>query len=117
MDYPEGPAEWQYRAMARAFINDYGPLQRVEYLSHYPEFRIKFVFNKKTIYSERRTGALDINYLSLGYVGNGPTYARAFLDEAGFSMTFEEIKYIEPGDVLTLQNGKVVKRRKEDNNT
>jgi hypothetical protein len=104
----EGPVERAYRKMARDLMQEYGPLKRVEYLSHFPNFEINFVFESKTVYSGKRRGQYDIHYLSLGYFGEGPTYARAFLDEAGFSMTPEEISAIQPGALISLQDGKVV---------
>jgi hypothetical protein len=107
-NYPEGSIEKQYRAMARMYILEYGPLERVEYLSHFPNFEINFVFKKGTVYSGRRTGRYDINFLTLGYYGEGPRYARAFLDEAGFPMTYEVISTIKPKDVIALEDGKVV---------
>jgi hypothetical protein len=104
----EGPIELGYRKMARELIQQYGSLQSVEYLSHFPNFEINFVFDKHTVYSGRRRGEYDINFLSLGYVGEGPRYAQAFLDELGFSMTSDEIAAINPGAVIKLDNGKVV---------
>jgi hypothetical protein len=104
----EGPIELGYRKMARDLVQQYGSLQSVEYLSHFPNFEINFVFDKHTVYSGRRRGEYDINFLSLGYVGEGPRYAQAFLDELGFSMTSDEIAAINPGAVIKLDNGKVV---------
>ena len=104
----EGPIERSYRKMARDFAQKHGQLRSVEYLSHYPNFEINFVFDKHTVYSGRRRGEYDINFLSLGYFGEGPQYARAFLDELGFSMTLEEIAAIKPGAVIKLEAGKVV---------
>lgn len=103
----EGPIERGYRKMARDLAQNYGPLRSVEYLSHFPNFEINFVFDRHTVYSGRRRGEYDINFLSLGYFGEGPRYARAFLDELGFSMTSEEIAAIKPGAFLKLESGKV----------
>ncbi|NSW54112.1 MAG: hypothetical protein HPY85_16535 [Anaerolineae bacterium] len=104
----EGPVEYRYRKMARELAQQYGPLRSVEYLSHFPNFEINFVFDTHTLYSGRRRGQYDIHFLSLGYIGEGPRYARAFLDELGFSMTAKEIDAIQPGDVIQLDAGKVV---------
>lgn len=104
----EGPTERSYRAMARDLIQQHGALKRVEYLSHFPGFEINFVFERKMVYSGQRRGQHDIHFLSLGYVGEGPRYARAFLDEAGFSMSSEEIDGIRPGAMITLRDGQVV---------
>lgn len=103
----EGPTERAYRAMARELVQQYGPLKRVEYLSHFPKFEINFVFERKTVYSGQRRGQHDIHFLSLGYFGEGPRYARSFLDEVGFAMSSEEIAAIEPGAVIELRAGKI----------
>ncbi len=102
-----GPGK-QYRDMARELIDKHGPLLRVEYLSHFPDFEIDFVFERATVHSGPRHGEYDIDFLSLGYVGEGPRYAREFLDEAGFPMTSEEIAAIQPGAVIRTENGCVV---------
>ncbi|MBN1364355.1 MAG: hypothetical protein JW976_06075 [Syntrophaceae bacterium] len=100
--------ERAYRKMARDLMKKYGPLKRVEYLSHFPEFNIKFVFESKTVYSGKRRGRYDIHFMSLGYFGEGPRYAKSFLDEAGFSMTSKKIANIRPGAVINLKGRKVV---------
>jgi hypothetical protein len=104
----EGPIELGYRKMARDLVQQYGSLRSVEYLSHYPNFEINFTFDTYTVYSGRRRGEYDINFLSLGYVGEGPRYTQAFLDELGFSMTSEEIASIKPGAIIKLDGDKVV---------
>jgi len=102
------PIEQRYRKMARELSLKYGPLRYVEYLSHYPDFGINFVFEIHTVYSGRRRGEYDINFLSLGYIGEGPRYAKVFLDELGFSITSEEIEAIRPGAIIKLDKGKVI---------
>ena len=101
----EGPTERAYRKRARDLMQEYGPLKRFEYLSHFPKFEINFVFERKTVYSGRRRRQYDIHFMSLGYLGEGPRYARAFLDEAGFSMTPEDIAAIRPGAIIGLRDG------------
>jgi len=108
----EGAIELGYRKMARDLVQQYGSLRSVEYLSHYPNFEINFTFDTHTVYSGRRRGEYDINFLSLGYVGEGPRYAQAFLDELGFSMTSEEIASIKPGAIIKLEDDKVVAQYK-----
>ncbi len=110
----EGPIERGYRKLARQYREVCGELRSVEYLSHFPKFEINFNFEKATVYSGARQGRYDINFLSLGYYGEGPKYARAFMDELGFSLTAEEIADIAPGAVLTLEDGKVVIKYKEN---
>ncbi len=101
------PTVIHYRQMARELIKQYGPLRRVEFLSHFPKFEINFVFENRTVLSGERRGEYDVHFLSLGYVGEGPRYAREFLAEAGFSMSADDIAAIKPGAVICLQNGTV----------
>lgn len=110
----EGPIERGYRKLARQYREAYGALQSVNYLSHFPKFEINFNFEKAIVYSGARQGRYDINFLSLGYYGEGPKYARAFMDELGFSLTADEIADIAPGAMLTLEDGKVVIKYKEN---
>ena len=104
----EGPIECGYRKLAQQYREVWGELRSVEYLSHFPKFEINFNFEKSTVYSGARQGKYDINFLSLGYYGEGPKYARAFMDELGFSLTADEIANITPGAVLTVEDGKVI---------
>ncbi len=110
----ESPFERGYRKLAQQYREVYGELRSVEYLSHFPKFEINFNFEKATVYSGPRQGAYDINFLSLGYIGEGPRYAKAFMDELGFSLTTEEIDGIKPGAVMTLEDGKVIIKYKEN---
>lgn len=110
----EGPIERGYRRLARQYRDAYGALQSVEYISHFPKFEILFNFEKAAIYSGPRQGAYDIHFLSLGYIGEGPRYAKAFMDELGFSLTTEEIDGINPGALMTLVDGKVIIKYKEN---
>jgi hypothetical protein len=104
------PNMGHYRDMARDLARQYGSLRYVRCRSHFPTFEIEFVFEREVVRSGRRTGAYDIHFLALGYEGEGPTYARAFLDELGFPMALEEIAAVRPGAVLGLEGGKVAVR-------
>ncbi|MGV8026046.1 MAG: hypothetical protein AB2L18_05770 [Anaerolineaceae bacterium] len=104
----EDPIERGYRKLAQRYQSMYGHLRSVEYLSHFPKFEINFNFERATVYSGSRQEIYDINFLSLGYIGEGPRYARAFMDELDFSLTTEEIDGIKPGAMMTLEDGKVV---------
>ncbi|MBU1341039.1 MAG: hypothetical protein KKD66_05355, partial [Proteobacteria bacterium] len=94
------PYEDSYRENGKKFVKQYGPLLRVEYLSHYPKFEINFVFNKFIVYSGSRGNSYDINFLSLGYIGEGPRYSKYFLEGVGFILSDNEIKNIKPGAVI-----------------
>jgi len=44
----------------------------------------------------------------LGYVGEGPRYAKHFLSAAGFKLTADEIAAIKSGERIVLLEGKAV---------
>lgn len=96
-----------YRKMAKDLIAQYGPLQRVKFLSHYPNFDIDFIYQKGTVHSGSRTGNYDIHFLRLGYVGEGPRYARAFLDSSGILLSTKQIEELKPGAVIEFNAGNV----------
>jgi len=99
--------EQLYQRMSRDLICKHGPLISADYVSHFPKFEITLTYKDGTrIYSGERTGRYDIHFLSLGYVGEGPRYARHFLAAAGFNLTSEEIEGVMPGDSIQLRAGK-----------
>ncbi len=90
-----------YAKMSSDLIQVHGPLKEVEYVSHYPSFEIRFHYQDGTrIVSSKRTGKFDIHFLSLGYLGEGPRYAKAFLNAAGFPLSSKEIEQIKTGNVI-----------------
>ncbi|MGI9545905.1 MAG: acyl carrier protein [Flavobacteriaceae bacterium] len=106
--YNGGDIEQYFREMSENLISRHGPLVGVDYMSHFPKFEIYFAYQDgMRIYSGERSGDVDINFLTLGYYGEGPRYAKQFLSAAGFEMTPEQIDSIEPGDSLALHDGKV----------
>ncbi len=107
--YGGGPPEPFYRQLSKDLLQRHGPLRSVRCVSGFPRFEIWFSYaDGVRIYSGRRTGTYDIHFLTLGYVGEGPRYAKAFLEEAGFSMSAEEIDSIRPGAAIELRDGRVV---------
>jgi ankyrin repeat protein len=103
------PIETSYETMSKQLVSEHGPLERVEYVSHWPKFEIKFHYKDGAcVYSGPRTAKHDINFLSLGYVGQGPRYAKHFLKAAGFNLTYDEIAGIKEGDNIVLSNGKAI---------
>ena len=97
-----------YSQMSRDLIAMHGPLVKAEYVSHYPVFEIRFHYRDGAkVVSGQRTGKFDIHFLSLGYVGEGPRYAKAFLDAAGCNRTATEIDQIRPGEVVVPADSKV----------
>lgn len=87
----------------------------VSYLSHFPKFEIDFEYaDGFHLYSGARTGVYNIHFLSLGYVGEGPRYARVFLAAAGLDLTSEQIDLICPGDIIkSSTNGPLIVRGSE----
>lgn len=103
-----------YAALARRMTQDYGALKEVHYVSHFPDFEIHFVFERGTVRSGPRQGRYDVNFLSLGYAGEGPECAHLFLRGAGFDLSYDEITQIHPGAVILLEGGKPVVRYPDD---
>jgi hypothetical protein len=113
--YEGGPVEPFYERMSKDLMSRHGPLVSVDYMSHFPKFEIYFAYEDgMRIYSGQRTGHYDIHFLTLGYVGEGPRYARHFLAAAGFDLTSEQIESIEPGDSILLENQKAFIQKKKD---
>lgn len=101
ISYEGGAPEAFYERMSADLTSRHGPLVSVDYLSHFPKFEIWFCYEDGTrLYSGERTGDYDIHFLSLGYVGEGPRYARHFLAAAGLDLSTEEIESIEAGDSI-----------------
>jgi len=114
----QGRVEDFYFDFSRKIMEVHGPLLRVEYLKHFPEFRIRFTYQDGwAIISDQRRGRYDIHFMSLGYFGEGPRYARHFLHAAGFRLKPEDIDNIRTGDIIEnrdnnlviVRGGKVIK--------
>jgi hypothetical protein len=102
-----GSTEDFYAQMSRDLVARHGALVKAEYVSHYPTFEIRFHYKDgATIVSGARTGRHDIHFLSLGYVGEGPRYAKAFLEAAGCNRTATEIEEIRPGEIIVPGDSK-----------
>jgi hypothetical protein len=113
--YDGGAPEDFYSRMSRDLMARHGRLIQVDYASHFPEFEIWFRYEDGTrVYSGRRTGHYDIHFLSLGYVGEGPRYARHFLAAAGYGLESEDIESIEPGDSIVMEEDGAIIRRSEE---
>ncbi len=101
------PFENGYKALGQRLKMKFGHLERVEYLSHYPDFEINFVFKGATVFSGKRREKADIDFLTLGYVGEGPRYCQYFLEGLDFPLSAGEIKKIEPGAVIQKTGSKI----------
>ena len=102
------PYEDSYKESGKRIVQHFGPLLQVQYLSHYPKFEINFVFENVTVYSGPRGDQYDINFLSLGYVGEGPRYSKYFLEGMGLTLSDTEIKAISPGAIIKKVGSKAV---------
>ena len=110
-DIPD-PEKYHYWHMSKNLAAIHGPLMQASYLSHFPKFEIDFEYaDGFHLYSGARTGVYNIHFLSLGYVGEGPRYARVFLAAAGLDLTPEQIESICPGDIIkSSTNGSLIVR-------
>jgi hypothetical protein len=98
---------YHYWMISKRLIAMHHRLVRISYLSHFPKFEINFEYQDGAIvYSGERTGTYDIHFLSLGYEGEGPRYARVFLAAAGFHLSADEIASIRPNDTIQMMFGK-----------
>jgi uncharacterized protein YlzI (FlbEa/FlbD family) len=116
LQYDGGPVEPFFERMSRDLISKHGPLVGVDCVSHFPKFEMWFCYKDGTrIYSgQARTDHYDIHFMSVGYAGEGPRYARHFLAAAGFVLSGDQIESIKPGDSIQLKNGKAVIVREKD---
>jgi ankyrin repeat protein len=104
--------KYHYWHISKNLVAIHGPLVQVSYLSHFPKFEIDFEYaDGFHLHSGERTGVYNIHFLSLGYVGEGPRYARVFLAAAGLDLTPEQIDSIRPGDIIkSSTNGPLIVR-------
>ena len=115
LPYEGGPVEEYYEQMSRSLIDRHGPLVGVDFTSHYPTFEIYFLYEDgERLYSGQREGRYDLNFMSLGYVGEGPRYAGHFLAAAGFDLSSDEIASIKPGDSIEMRDGSAVIIRQDE---
>jgi hypothetical protein len=115
LEYDGGPGELYYERLSTDLIRRHGSLVGVDYVSHWPKFEIWFRYKDgAAVYSGQRTGHYDIHFLTMGYVGQGPRYARHFLSAAGFDLTYEQIESVKPGDSIELKDGKTIIVREKD---
>ena len=115
ISYNGGNVEQFYEEMSGDLIKRHGKLVEVDYISHFPDFEIYFAYEDgMRIYSGRRTGHYNIHFLSLGYVGEGPRYAKHFLAAAGYDLSYDQSEAIVPGDSIKLENGVAIIQKKAD---
>jgi hypothetical protein len=93
--------EQQMRQISRQLKSKHGNLSEVHCVSGHNPCQIELVFSdgEKIVVGEH-SGNLDISMMKAGYHGTGSRCFHAFLDEAGFDVTFEQIVNMKNGTVL-----------------
>ena len=93
--------EDQMRQLARQLIAKHGDLVEVRCVSGHNPCHIELVFSDgaKIVVGEH-SGRVGISIMKAGYHGTGARCFHAFLDEAGFDVTFEQVVKMENGTVL-----------------
>lgn len=93
--------EVQMRQLARQLIAKHGNLVEVHCVSGNNPCHIMLVFSdgEKIIIGEH-SGRVDISMMKAGYHGTGSRCFHAFLDAAGFNVTFEQVVKMKNGTVL-----------------
>ena len=90
------------RTIARRMFSSHGHIEEVKGgSSDNPiiTFSDGYVINV----SEEPEGT-DISLMTYGYGGTGPSCAHQFMIEAGFDISYEEVKAMKEGDVITGRN-------------
>ena len=89
------------RQLARRLIEQHGDLVEVRCVSGHHPCHIELLFaSGHQIHVGEHSGQVDITMLKFGYAGAGPDCFRAFLDEAGFHLSPEQIATMQPGSGL-----------------
>ncbi len=94
------------RHLAREMILGHGELVEVRCVQGpTPSWRIELVFadGLETVITESQGTTPNITWMRFGYFGQGPELFHAFLNEAGYSVTYEEIAAMKAGAVLRHQ--------------
>jgi len=94
------------RHLAREMIVGHGDLVEVRCVQGpVPSWRIELVFadGLETIITESQGTTANITWMKFGYFGQGPELFHAFLNEAGYPVTYEEVAAIKAGSVLRPQ--------------
>ena len=93
--------EAQIRQIARQLISKHGDLSEVRCVSGHNPCRIELVFaDGERINVGEHSGRVDISIMKAGYHGTGSRCFHAFLEEAGFDVTFEQVVGMKKDTVL-----------------
>lgn len=93
--------EDQMRQIARQMIARHGNLVEVNCVSgHHPcHIELLFADGYKEVIGQH-SGRVDISMMKFGYHGTGTSCFHAFLNEAGYKVTFEDLANLENGTIL-----------------
>jgi hypothetical protein len=93
------------RRLARFLTSEHGNLVEVRCVSRDDPWRIELVFaDGHEIVIGDHSGRVDITMMKFGYSGTGPSCFQAFLNEAGFDVTYEQVSRMEVGTILRPGN-------------
>lgn len=98
-----GDVENFYAELSMRCMDEHGTLIRVEFLTHFPDFEMRFVYSDGwSMVTGQRRGQYDIHFMSFGYAGEGTRYLNHFLEAAGFFVDADLIESLKAGDALVL---------------
>jgi HEAT repeat protein len=110
--------EEQMRQIARQLVTKHGDLSEVNCVSGNNPCQIELIFaDGKKIDVGEHSGQVDLSMMKAGYHGTGSRCFYAFLDEAGFDLTFEQVAKMKNGTVLRRSPKPSVGDGKEFNGT
>lgn len=95
------------RKLARQLIVRHGELVEVRCISGHNPCHIELQFaDGEVILVREHTGAVDISMMKAGYHGTGSRCFHAFLSEAGYDLTFDQVVSMAKG--TTLRDGSIL---------
>jgi len=93
--------EDEMRELAGRLIAKHGDVSEVRCVSGHHPCHIELVFSDgEQIVVGEHSGRVDISIMKAGYHGTGSRCFHAFLEAAGFDVTFEKVVKMEDGTVL-----------------
>lgn len=97
--------ENEIRVIAQRLINKHGDLVEVRCVSgNNPcQIELEFADGEQKVIGEH-SGGIDISLIEAGYHCTGSKCFHAFLDTAGYNVTFDQIVQMKDGTVLRKEN-------------
>ena len=87
----------EMRHFAQELTGAYGPLVEVRFVGH---IELEFACGHVIHIGGPCYGRVNINMMQYGYPGTGSRCLHAFLNEAGYNVTFDEIAHMKDGTIL-----------------